>query len=70
VRFNHVIKALVVAAAATLVLSVGAALAASPQKEVFVSPTASTSARDMSCATASFTSVQAAIDAVQDNGTV
>jgi hypothetical protein len=71
VRLNHVIKALVVAAAAALVLSVGAALAVTTtQKEVWVSPTASTSAKDKSCATASFTSVQAAIDAVQANGTV
>ncbi len=69
-RFRHVITTCVAVCAAALVLSAGAALAALPQKEVWVSPTAIASAKDKNCATASFTSVQAAIDAVQDNGTV
>ncbi len=69
-RFRHVITACVAVCAAALVLSAGAALAASPQKEVWVSPTATASAKDKNCATASFTSVQAAVDAVQNNGTV
>jgi hypothetical protein len=72
VRFIHVIKACVAVSAAALVLSVGAALAspAPAQKEVWVSPTPSISGKDKNCATASYTSVQAAVDGVQSGGTV
>lgn len=69
-RLNYVIRALVAAAAAALVLSAGAALAASPPNKVYVSHTATPSGTDKSCATASFSSVQAAIGAVSNGGQV
>lgn len=69
-RVKHVFKAVVAVAAAALVLSAGAALAGSPPSKVFVSHDAVATNSDTSCATASFASVQAAIDAVAGSGQV
>ena len=72
-RVTHVMKALVACAATALVLSAGAAFAAPPPpgpNMAFVSHTAVPTATDKSCATASFSSVQDAIDAVKNGGTV
>ncbi len=63
-------RALAAVAAAALVLSAGAALAGSPPNKVFVSHTATPTGTDTSCATASFSSVQAAIGAVSNGGQV
>jgi hypothetical protein len=69
-RVNHVIKALVAVSAAALVLSAGAALAATSPNKVYVSHGAVPTGTDKSCATASFSSVQAAITAVVSGGQV
>jgi hypothetical protein len=69
-RVRHVIKAFVAAAAATLVLSAGSALAGPQPNKVYVSHGAVPTGTDTSCATASFSSVQAAIGAVASGGQV
>jgi hypothetical protein len=75
-RVKHVITASVALAATALVLSAGAAFAAPPgppppgPNTLFVSHSATTGAADASCATASFSSVQDAIDAVPNGGQV
>ncbi|HJQ73640.1 MAG TPA: hypothetical protein VJ814_02045 [Gaiellaceae bacterium] len=71
-RVKHVFKASVAAAATALVLVAGAAHAAPAPAPgtIFVSHAATPSGTNKDCGSASFSSVQAAIDAVKDGGRV